>query len=402
MRKLLLLAVALFVGGASALAESIATKFEDALKKSDVIAVARFDGVRPGRAGAAKTAVLEFTKVIRGDVKPGKHVVSWPEGYTPRIEEGASEFVAFLDRTLIWHYAAEPTNPDGTVADSPLRMGGFYDFNAHIVFPSLLSLSLLEEYVKTGKLVYSFRGPLCFPARGKGNWEASKVVLEGTCDPLRERVTIKGLPELKNLRATPLARVGGWHSRPEIRLSFSSARPLEIAGGVTSLDVKTGVFGVKFFVAEPELLSRQDFEAYVADPEPGDLESYRVKLTGATGDEKAKVVTLRLGRRHRPEAVEGLDSEKWIWVSTTTTDDHLEIHWRAAGKTLKVRFDVRPARGDPTLDGRAFQDGLLYFVHAADLPGTLEVIETAGSKIVKTLKFTATLDSLTHEKVSRK
>jgi hypothetical protein len=58
--------------------------------------------------------------------------------------------------------------------------------------------------------------------------------------------------------------------------------------------------------------------------------------------------------------------------------------------------------GRPALDGRAFQDCLLYFVYAADLPGTLEVIETIGSKIVETLKFTATLDGLTHEKVPRK
>jgi hypothetical protein len=402
MRKLLLVALAFLVNVSPTPARSIWTKFEDALRKSDVIAVARFDGARPGQPAATKTAVLEFTKVLRGDVKPGKHVVSWPAGYTPRTGAGVSEFVVFLDRTFVWHYAAEPTLPDTAVADGPLRIGGFADDNTHEVFPSLLSLSLLEEYVKTGKLTYSFRGPICFPARGKGDWEPSKLVVEGTCEPLRERVTIKGLPELKNLRATPKASMGGWQGRPDVRLSFSSARPLEIAGRVTSLDAKTGDFAVNFFVAEPELLSRQDFEAYAADPQRGDLEAYRVKLTAAAGGAKPRVLTLGFGRRHRPETVEGVGSDKWVWASTEITDEHLEIRWRAEGKTLRARFELRPARGHPNRDGRVFQDGLLYFVHAADLPGSLEVIETDRHKVVETMKFTATLEGLTHGKVSGK
>jgi hypothetical protein len=45
---------------------------------------------------------------------------------------------------------------------------------------------------------------------------------------------------------------------------------------------------------------------------------------------------------------------------------------------------------------------LLYFVHAADLPGTLEVSDTVGGKVLETFKFTATLDGLTHEKVAGK
>ena len=106
----------------------------------------------------------------------------------------------------------------------------------------------------------------------KGDWDASKIVLEGTCEPLRERVTLKGLPELKNLRSTPTVRVGGWHSQPDVRLTFSSGRPLEIACRVTALGVKTGVFGVKFFVAEPEIVSREDFEAYVAERRPARLD----------------------------------------------------------------------------------------------------------------------------------
>jgi hypothetical protein len=402
MRNVAALGVVLLIA-AAATAKPVGSKFEDVLKKSAVIAVARFDGARPGQAGAAVNCVLEFTQILKGDVKPGKHVVAWRASYTPSVGPGVVEFVAFLDETMVWNYVAVPAEAGAAVAGSVLHLSGFYDYNAHFVTPSLVSLPLLETYIKKGTLVYRFRGAMWFPVRGKGNWEAGNILLEGTHDPFKQTSKIKGMPELKGLPA-PKVSVSAWVERDTIHLESSRDRVLEVKGRVESLDGKTGTFNVRFYATRPDFLSQKEFEAFAADGDRGDsYHRVKVRCTGKPGEAKGRELTLRLGERGRVGSVTG-----WAETDTRLTggsggDAKQEFSGELdGGRELVFRFDRTKAPKGADVIRWTFQDVLLYDLHATDLPGEIEVRDAKTKAVLESHPFSATLEGVFHDSLGKK
>lgn len=399
MRKLLVLVVLLATAQA-ATAKSMYTKFTDAMEKSAIIAIARFDGARPGQVGALKSCVLEFTEVLKGDLKAGKHIVSWAEGYTPRVERSMVDFVAFLDKDLVWHYAAAPFGDNLNVAESPLRMHGFFDFNAHHVEPSLITVELLKTYAKKGTLEYSFRGPLCFPVKGKGTWEASKIVLDVTHDPIKKTSSVTGLPELKGLGKHEVT-VSSLPFRDGVVIEFWGRRSLRLGGEAKSLDVKNGTFQVRFFAILPDILSQKEFEGYVADAEKG-AASYRVKLTATGGDKKT--MTLHLNASGAIGRLSGWSASEVRFSSASWNKNAAELCSDRAedGKEIVVRIDTsRVPRGA----GRVywtFQNTLLYDLYTGELPGVVEVRDRVSKKVSSSLELVAAFEGVSYEKASDK
>lgn len=402
MRKLAVLGVAFLIASSSVPAKSIGTKFEDAMKKSAVIAVARIDGARPGQMGTTVNCVLEFTHVLKGDVKPGKHVVGWRAGYTPSVATGG-EFVAFLDETMVWHYAAVPTVEGAEVAGSVLHLHGFYDYNAHYVDPSLLSVPLLETYLKKSTMTYAFRGELWFPVKGKGSWEASHILLEGTYNPFKGTSEVKGMPELKGLPA-PTVSVRSWTFRDGIEIVYSRNRVLEITGRVESLDSKTGTFNVRFYATRPDFLSQKEFEAYAAAADSGDSH-YRVKLRcePKPGETKPKELTVRLGERGRVGAVVGW-SEKEVRLSGSSGGAGTEEYYGEpdGGRELVIRFDRTNAPKGDDVATWTFQHRLLYDLYATELTGEVQVRDAKTKAILESRPFTATLEGVFHDSLRKK
>lgn len=402
MRQLILATVLVLTTTMPAAAKPIFTKFEDAIRKSSVIVVARFDGARPGQGGAAKNCVLEFTRVLKGEVTPGNHVVTWRDSYVPSLGNRVTEFIAFLDDELVWHYAAVPATGYGEVADQPLHMVGFYNFNAHFISVSLLSLPLLESYLKTGKMTYSFRGPLWFPVPGQAKWEASRIVLEGSHDPFGNQSSLRRLPPLVGLTDGKVS-LGSWHIREGIEIAYSRNRPLEIHGKVESLDAKTGTFVTRFNVVRPDVLSQKEFEAYVANADRGDSH-YRVKLRcPAVGKEPEKTLVMRLGERGRTGSVTGWGEREVRFDSSSSSDLMFEARGDLdAERELVVRLDIRKApRGDGIITW-SFQNSLLYDLNVMELEGVVEVRNKLTQDVLQTRPLTASLEGVYYETLKKK
>ncbi len=174
------------------------TTFEDMVKNSPTIAVAKLLDV-PDREH--HTTVLEIRQVLKGTLKPGKHKVSFAD--FPELGSQDREFVAFLDEKLIWRFVAEPLDSRQPLDKAVLAVKGFYDWNAHWVFPGLVTLAQLKSYIKDRSIVYRFRGPIYFPQLGKTEWKASSLSISGSYDVTNKKVTVEGLPQNERFPAQP-------------------------------------------------------------------------------------------------------------------------------------------------------------------------------------------------------
>src|ERR1700733_5659871 len=156
------------------------------VQKAEVIAVARVAG-KWNRVGSVE---LELTRIIKGNIKPGKHRVLYDDH--PRIEEGVGEFVAFFGKHLCWRFVAQPLSHKKLAANSVLFVSGFYNWNAYQVSPPWVSLAQLETLVQKGTLTYVFQGPLSFPPPDREELE-----VEVKYDVVADRAVVRLLREGK-------------------------------------------------------------------------------------------------------------------------------------------------------------------------------------------------------------
>jgi hypothetical protein len=372
----------------------------------EVIAVARLAGKLPPY-GEGQAVELELLRVLKGPLKPGKHRVNYED--RPRLAQGAKEFVVFLGKGRLWRFVAQPLAPDGPVPGSVLRVSGFYDSNAYFVGPGLVTLGQLQGFLKSGALAYTFRGPLYFPQQGQAAWKVSDVTIEASYDAVKRQATVRGLPPLKGFPAAPSVTVGYPREKAGVVLTLSEDRdrPLTIQGEVQSLDPKDGALRAKFFVSSPDLLTRQAFASYLADPRKGhSYYTVRVACAPYGGQRQGRVLTLTLGREH------GRIGEVTGWGKGPLSLDSMggETQWSGQktlrawaklgpGQWLTLRFDFDPVKEGPDVYSSSLWDDLPYRLLIGKARGGLAVRDANGKRQLTT--FTASLGEVLFAKRDR-
>jgi hypothetical protein len=285
----------LVVDTATLLAEPMSTALEKVIQSSPTIVIATLLEETDTKNHTAK---LEVLQVLRGDLKPGTHTVNY--GYsTSRVKTKSGEVVVFLDEKLSWQFIAVPLHGRTEVAGSVLGLSGFYNFNAHIVHPGLLTLDLLKGYLKDGSLVYRFRGPIYFPEVGKSEWLQSSLNITGTYDAIKKEANVAGLPSLEAYPEQPNVGVlYGFHGPGKINLTYTRAlnRELQLMGLVDRVDPKTGELHVRYAVEKPEILSEIAFREYLSDKAKyGFWSSFKFPCV-KQGDAAERVLFLEVGK----------------------------------------------------------------------------------------------------------
>jgi hypothetical protein len=279
----------------TAWAEPKHATFEKVIENSATIVVARFLGDQPDEKKA--TIQVEVSQVLKGDLNPGKHLFAFQD--RPHFGAKGDEFVAFLDKDRIWRFMASPQKGENKVGQGILQITGFYDYNAYWITPGLVTLDQLKTYLKDGSLVYRFRGDVYFPEPGKLGWKAGSLVLSGTYDAIKNKVNVKGLPNLNGFPAQPEVYIHSRHEESNLDLSYerSGYRPLTLIGKVRGFDNKTGEMKARFAVSTPEVLTQKTFEDYLADERKGPY-YYKFKLTCTPTKDGTipKVVFLTMGK----------------------------------------------------------------------------------------------------------
>ncbi|MBL8684534.1 MAG: hypothetical protein JNK05_35495 [Myxococcales bacterium] len=254
------LVVALFAPPASA--EPMLSSLDTVLSQPNIVIGVYLGAMR-----------LSITRALRGNLRgtvtvlPGDGSVALAPNTT---------VVAFLDRQRAFrYYAAVPRGM--TVATAPLWVHGFYDFNAHIVSPGLLTLRSLEARLAGQPGDLHLRGPImALDAQGAITQTSMTV---DVLAPERGRTEVTGLPSTAGLPA-PSALLGGIHDEASVVWSTGYPRPFALHATIESVDA-SGVLVTRFHVTSPEYLFRErDIRAYLSDDDHAyPLWSFRVRFS---------------------------------------------------------------------------------------------------------------------------
>ena len=259
------LALLVLLAPALAHAEPMFTPLTDVYAKTKTVVIARMKlADQPKTMGPA---VIHVDEVVHGTSKLGKRTVGVCGGHagTPKHQP----FVAFLDASGGMCFVASLMEP-GDVRTDLLQMQGFYDFNAHLVGPSMASLPQIRAALAGKPYTFTFRGALHAVDTKTGGLDPTKHTItvrcfyEITSGCTKTRIT--GLDWIENL-PDPSFGLSAWD--PTVHLTYRTAwpRPLAIEGRLGGWDPKRKEHTVRFEASMPDLLTKTQLETYLKDPE---------------------------------------------------------------------------------------------------------------------------------------
>ena len=310
------------------------------------------------------------------------------------------EFVAFLDKERKWRFTAAPLHGKNVDSDLLLVFGFTYR-DAHWVSPGFLSLAQLTAYLKTGRLVYSFSGPLWFPQHGKIPWAPSGMRIEGSYDAVRKSAHVTGLGKLAGFPAEPSVNLSTRVEIPSLHLTYSDRgnRPLEIKGIVLGLDQRTGALIARFAVAAPDVLTLATFRKYLDDPGLGSC-IYKLRLHCLATKDFSKRDLLVNSNGQITDSLEGWGASPLEFESAGNEAAESPDDWRVvfvASKGQAVALDFNLPK--PTNDKDAFrweflvESQLPYVFDSASVHGTLWLKD--GKTPRKITSFSVDVDPVT-------
>ena len=377
------------------------------------------------------TVQVEILQVLKGDLKPGKHHISYED--RPHIGSKDEEFIAFLDKDGVWRFMASPMKDQEKLAQDILQISGFYDFNAYWVTPGLVTLNQLKTYLKDRSLVYRFRGEICFPEPGKTDWKAGSIVIPGTYDVTNKEVDVKGFPNQKGFPTQPEVHIHSQDDESNFDLDYARFlnRPLNLIGKVQGLDPKTDAMRIRFAVSSPEVLTQKALEDYLGDASLGNC-YYKFKLacapvkdsnipkilflkwtenqwdgTQLEGHGKAPLIVFRTSFNGPGHNSGSISTGSPANLPKTMTEEGSKEDWvlRMSVKTdtedyLTLGFQI----GEPKRDEESFswfaKNELLYALYRNQVKGTITLHDGQTARTVAT--FTTPLDSVAFNRYEKK
>jgi hypothetical protein len=227
-------------------AEPLLTSLDEVVAQStDVVIATTLGGGR-----------LQIERALRGRLRGA--VTTQFCGGTPDVPDGA-RIVAFLGAERRWCFVGEAI--EGRPLTDALRLRGFYEFNAHIVTPSVMTIDQLRGRLAGRPIQWQLEGPLLALAPDgsqvvETRWRIRVTATEGGA------TVVSGLPALPNLPA-PTLTMGGHDPTVALTWRTSWPRPLEMYGQVVG---RSGdVLQVRFSVVQPDLFREADLARYFAD-----------------------------------------------------------------------------------------------------------------------------------------
>jgi hypothetical protein len=330
-------------------AEPMLTRLADVVRLCRQVVIARYlghEGTMP--AHEAQTFRLKVERSLVGTTRAGVLKVKRGGG-APAVKVG-ERVVAFLDAQGAWRFVA---TADGGAAleKAPLRLRGFYDFNAHLVDPGLITLPALTALYRTGGFTFSYSGPILVLGRNAKAAAPSGVQLRarGTWQVKGgyQQIEVTGLPPTTRGLPKPQVWLSSWE--PEIVITYRSSwpRPLIISGRGRAVDAATGEVRTDFRVTEPDLVTADLLRRYLAQADAAYLlwhyelrldDGRTWRLSDGAGYGSNLTLTTDGGVLHRYQRFDFAEH-----------DPKREVDFSTNVRALTIRFAKRRA---PLLDSR--------------------------------------------------
>lgn len=265
-------------------AEPMVTTLDSVVKGAKHVWIASFLAPPAGSNTLDYDLVVE--RVLRGSAAPKSTMrVKAANGHA--YFKNGTRIVAFVDGSGSWTaYAKEFAGP--SLEDGVLRVEGFYDFNAHLVTPGVMTLAQLEAFVVKGTpLAWTFRGKILLASPTGLAPSSIDVSAQAPSNVVTGMPAFSGFP-------SPTVHVGSWMGTDAtVEWNRTLGRPLVLEASAIGKN-PDGSIAVEWRTSYPTLLTEAEFKKYLADPKLG--HPYYVLEVATPGTKMPLVLDKEIGR----------------------------------------------------------------------------------------------------------
>lgn len=207
---------------------------------------------------------LKVESVLKGKFSRKKITVGKTKSGTPYAKKG-KRIIAFINWKDEWEWVGYSDD----LENGFIQMEGFYDWNSYDVSPIAITLSQLKTYLSTGSYSGKVKGDLELFSLEELEWkkfpihfELDYTYVEGMTISLHTSGTA-----ITSFKSDP--ELSCWGYGVSVTYSHNNYRPLRFYGFTDSIDASGTEFKATFEIDEPEDITSEEFEKYLADPSMG-------------------------------------------------------------------------------------------------------------------------------------
>jgi hypothetical protein len=261
-------------------AHPLAIEFYEMIDASKLIVIA--NSIKPiGTGDLISIYEINITTILKGKGVTGTYTVKRAKG-SPNVPLN-SPFIAFINRENEFEWCGLPIaeNQAELSDNSVLSLAGFYDFNAYLVSPSVITLGQLKQYIKEKKYSNRISGNLyCFSNSTK-KLESTPVNFivnyTYTKDGIKSSTTVSGI-SWKGFPAKPELSVSAWDNEISLEFETNGYRAFVVDGVLLPVPDSNGTIQARFWVTDPDELSFDELKEYLTNEIHG-FPSYELEIT---------------------------------------------------------------------------------------------------------------------------
>ena len=262
--------LSLYVCICSIQAEPMHIYFNEMMLQSKTIVSGVYLGFNGTTAFESDKYYFLVQKVFKGNVSNDTLILGRAHGGV-NLNPGTT-CMAFINKNNEFEWVGNLYNTQKVVDKTILQIEGFYDWNAYLVSPSMISVGQLSDYIKTNSFSGHISGDVQFFWNNEKRMKDSPINLsikyryvQGKLD---SEVEINGLP-LDNFKKTAQVSLPIWDHYLSVLYESNLYRPLEFRGKIMQLHTNDTSWRALFWLDEPEELTYDEFLDFIQNDSYG-------------------------------------------------------------------------------------------------------------------------------------
>jgi hypothetical protein len=342
----------------SAMAEPLFIEFHEMIRQAPHIVVAEYlGGYDSAQVGFIAEYQLLIKKSLKGNLPLGNFKVRRAQGGVEYGLKPHTLCIAFINADNGFEWVATPFKSSENIENSALYLRGFYDFNAYLVYPSMITLPHLQQYLQTETMKYQFEGQVHFFSTEAKKLLPSQISFQiaytyqagkSSSQVRANNLKINDFPTIAS------ASLSAW-SEPILSVVYepNMVRPLKFQGEVQKYLPENQVFQTIFWTEDPSEISEKLFQDYLQH-EPYGMPFYELLMSTETStsyqlfvDDQANGGTYLKGYDNRVLYYSSFSEEEMIFpmsndeyliirlAKTTASPEQLKYTWGSVNRLIR-------------------------------------------------------------------
>lgn len=340
------------------MAEPLFIEFHEMIRQAPHIVVAEYlGGYDSAQVGFIAEYQLLIKKSLKGNLPLGNFKVRRAQGGVEYGLKPHTLCIAFINADNGFEWVATPFKSSENIENSALYLRGFYDFNAYLVYPSMITLPHLQQYLQTETMKYQFEGQVHFFSTEAKKLLPSQISFQiaytyqagkSSSQVRANNLKINDFPTIAS------ASLSAW-SEPILSVVYepNMVRPLKFQGEVQKYLPENQVFQTIFWTEDPSEISEKLFQDYLQH-EPYGMPFYELLMSTETStsyqlfvDDQANGGTYLKGYDNRVLYYSSFSEEEMIFpmsndeyliirlAKTTASPEQLKYTWGSVNRLIR-------------------------------------------------------------------